>query len=300
MQNNFHSGFVAILGRPNVGKSTFLNRVVGQKIAIMSDKAQTTRNKIQGIYTEDDAQIVFIDTPGIHKPHSRLGDFMVESALSTLNEVDAVLFMVNATQKRGRGDDFIIERLKNVKKPIYLVINKIDQIHPDKLLQIMDDYRNTLDYAEVFPISALEGNNCPELIESLVNTLPEGPQYYPADQITDHPERFIAGELIREKVLELTREEVPHSVAVAVDRIHREDAEKVLVQATIVVERNSQKGIIIGKGGKMLKQIGVKARKDIELMLGDKVYLELWVKVQPNWKDRQVDLQALGYKQDDY
>ena len=300
MQNNFHSGFVAILGRPNVGKSTFLNRVVGQKIAIMSDKAQTTRNKIQGIYTEDDAQIVFIDTPGIHKPHSRLGDFMVESALSTLNEVDAVLFMVNATQKRGRGDDFIIERLKNVKKPIYLVINKIDQIHPDKLLQIMDDYRNTLDYAEVFPISALEGNNCPELIESLVNTLPEGPQYYPADQITDHPERFIAGELIREKVLELTREEVPHSVAVVVDRIHREDAEKVLVQATIVVERNSQKGIIIGKGGKMLKQIGVKARKDIELMLGDKVYLELWVKVHPNWKDRQVDLQALGYKQDDY
>ncbi|PAY26160.1 GTPase Era [Ligilactobacillus salivarius] len=300
MQNNFHSGFVAILGRPNVGKSTFLNRVVGQKIAIMSDKAQTTRNKIQGIYTEDDAQIVFIDTPGIHKPHSRLGDFMVESALSTLNEVDAALFMVNATQKRGRGDDFIIERLKNVKKPIYLVINKIDQIHPDKLLQIMDDYRNTLDYAEVFPISALEGNNCPELIESLVNTLPEGPQYYPADQITDHPERFIAGELIREKVLELTREEVPHSVAVVVDRIHREDDEKVLVQATIVVERNSQKGIIIGKGGKMLKQIGVKARKDIELMLGDKVYLELWVKVQPNWKDRQVDLQALGYKQDDY
>ena len=300
MQNNFHSGFVAILGRPNVGKSTFLNRVVGQKIAIMSDKAQTTRNKIQGIYTEDDAQIVFIDTPGIHKPHSRLGDFMVESALSTLNEVDAVLFMVNATQKRGRGDDFIIERLKNVKKPIYLVINKIDQIHPDKLLQIMDDYRNTLDYAEVFPISALEENNCPELIESLVNTLPEGPQYYPADQITDHPERFIAGELIREKVLELTREEVPHSVAVVVDRIHREDDEKVLVQATIVVERNSQKGIIIGKGGKMLKQIGVKARKDIELMLGDKVYLELWVKVQPNWKDRQVDLQALGYKQDDY
>lgn len=300
MQNNFHSGFVAILGRPNVGKSTFLNRVVGQKIAIMSDKAQTTRNKIQGIYTEDNAQIVFIDTPGIHKPHSRLGDFMVESALSTLNEVDAVLFMVNATQKRGRGDDFIIERLKNVKKPIYLVINKIDQIHPDKLLQIMDDYRNTLDYAEVFPISALEGNNCPELIESLVNTLPEGPQYYPADQITDHPERFIAGELIREKVLELMREEVPHSVAVVVDRIHREDDEKVLVQATIVVERNSQKGIIIGKGGKMLKQIGVKARKDIELMLGDKVYLELWVKVQPNWKDRQVDLQALGYKQDDY
>lgn len=300
MTDIFHSGFVAILGRPNVGKSTFLNQVIGQKIAIMSDKAQTTRNKIQGIYTDDQAQIVFIDTPGIHKPHSRLGDFMVESALSTLNEVDAILFMVNATQKRGRGDDFIIERLKNVKKPIYLVINKIDQIHPDKLLEIMDDYRQTLDYAEVFPISALQGNNCPELVASLIETLPVGPQFYPADMVTDHPERFIAGELIREKVLELTREEVPHSVAVVVDRISRSDEEKVQVQATIIVERNSQKGIIIGKGGKMLKNIGVKARKDIELMLGDKVYLELWVKVMPNWKDRQIDLRSLGYKQDDY
>lgn len=300
MTDTFHSGFVAILGRPNVGKSTFLNQVIGQKIAIMSDKAQTTRNKIQGIYTDDQAQIVFIDTPGIHKPHSRLGDFMVESALSTLNEVDAILFMVNATQKRGRGDDFIIERLKNVKKPIYLVINKIDQIHPDKLLEIMDDYRQTLDYAEVFPISALQGNNCPELVASLIETLPVGPQFYPADMVTDHPERFIAGELIREKVLELTREEVPHSVAVVVDRISRSDEEKVKVQATIIVERNSQKGIIIGKGGKMLKNIGVKARKDIELMLGDKVYLELWVKVMPNWKDRQIDLRSLGYKQDDY
>ncbi|ASR40650.1 GTPase Era [Ligilactobacillus agilis] len=300
MTDTFHSGFVAILGRPNVGKSTFLNQVIGQKIAIMSDKAQTTRNKIQGIYTDDQAQIVFIDTPGIHKPHSRLGDFMVESALSTLNEVDAILFMVNATQKRGRGDDFIIERLKNVKKPIYLVINKIDQIHPDKLLEIMDDYRQTLDYAEVFPISALQGNNCPELVASLIETLPVGPQFYPADMVTDHPERFIAGELIREKVLELTREEVPHSVAVVVDRISRSDEEKVQVQATIIVERNSQKGIIIGKGGKMLKNIGVKARKDIELMLGDKVYLELWVKVMPNWKDRQIDLRSLGYKQDDY
>ena len=300
MTDTFHSGFVAILGRPNVGKSTFLNQVIGQKIAIMSDKAQTTRNKIQGIYTDDQAQIVFIDTPGIHKPHSRLGDFMVESALSTLNEVDAILFMVNATQKRGRGDDFIIERLKNVKKPIYLVINKIDQIHPDKLLEIMDDYRQTLDYAEVFPISALQGNNCPELVASLIEALPVGPQFYPADMVTDHPERFIAGELIREKVLELTREEVPHSVAVVVDRISRSDEEKVQVQATIIVERNSQKGIIIGKGGKMLKNIGIKARKDIELMLGDKVYLELWVKVMPNWKDRQIDLRSLGYKQDDY
>lgn len=300
MEKKFHSGFVAIVGRPNVGKSTFLNNVVGQKIAIMSDKAQTTRNKIQGVYTTDDAQIVFIDTPGIHKPHSRLGDFMVKSALSTLNEVDAVLFMVNAEQKRGRGDDFIIERLKNVKKPIYLVINKIDKIHPDHLLEVMDDYRDTLDYKDVFPISALNGNNCAELVEDLTKDLPEGPQYYPEDQVTDHPERFIVSELIREKVLQLTREEVPHSVAVVVDRIKREDDEKVLIQATIVVERSSQKGIIIGKGGKMLKEIGTRARKEIEFMLGDKVFLELWVKVQPNWKDRQVDLKAFGYREDDY
>ena len=300
MNNKFHSGFIAILGRPNVGKSTFLNRIIGQKIAIMSDKAQTTRNKIQGIYTTDDAQIVFIDTPGIHKPQSRLGDFMVESALSTLNEVDAVIFMVNAEQKRGRGDDFIIERLKNVKKPIYLAINKIDRIHPDHLLEVMDDYRGALDFKDVFPISALQGNNCQVFIDTLIEDLPEGPQYYPTDQVTDHPERFIAGELIREKVLELTREEVPHSVAVVVDRIKRRDEEKILIQATIIVERASQKGIIIGKGGKMLKTIGVKARKDIELMMGDKVYLELWVKVMPNWKDRQIDLRSLGYKQDDY
>lgn len=300
MSNEFRSGFVAILGRPNVGKSTFLNKVIGQKIAIMSDKAQTTRNKIQGIYTTKDAQIVFIDTPGIHKPQSRLGDFMVESALSTLNEVDAILFMVNATQKRGRGDDFIIERLKNVNKPIYLVINKIDQVHPNDLLPLVDDYKDTLDYKEIYPIAALQGNNVDELVANLIKDLPQGPQFYPEDQITDHPERFIAGELIREKVLQLTREEVPHSVAVVVERIYREDEQKVHVQATIIVERKSQKGIIIGKGGQMLRKIGTLARKDIEKMLGDKIYLELWVKVQPKWKDKKADLQAFGYRQDDY
>lgn len=300
MTNTFHSGFVAIIGRPNVGKSTFLNHVIGQKIAIMSDKPQTTRNKIQGIYTTDDSQIIFIDTPGIHKPQSKLGDFMVDSALSTLNEVDAVLFMVNATQKRGRGDDFIIKRLQNVKKPVYLVINKIDQIHSNDILPIVDDYRKTLDFQEVYPISALKGNNVFELVDDLVNDLPEGPQFYPEDEITDHPERFIISELVREKVNQLTREEIPHSVAVVTERVKREDEEKVQVSASIIVERNSQKGIIIGKGGKMLKRIGTLARKDIETLLGDKVYLELWVKVQENWKDRKTDLQSLGYKQDDY
>ncbi|MBT1138139.1 GTPase Era [Lactiplantibacillus argentoratensis] len=299
-QQAFHSGFVAIIGRPNVGKSTLLNRVVGQKVAIMSDKAQTTRNRIQGIYTTADTQMVFIDTPGIHKPHSRLGDFMVKSALSTLGEVDAVLFMINADERRGAGDNFIIDRLKTVKQPIYLVINKIDQVHPDHLLEIMDQYKDALPWKEVYPISALEGNNVDELLTTLKSQLPEGPQYYPSDQITDHPERFIISELIREKVLELTRQEVPHSTAVVIDSIKRQDEEKIHVQATIIIERSSQKGIIIGKGGRMLKKIGSLARRDIEHLLGDKVYLELWVKVQENWKDRQDLLASYGYRQDDY
>ncbi|WP_281164998.1 GTPase Era [Liquorilactobacillus sicerae] len=294
-----HSGFVAIIGRPNVGKSTFLNRIIGQKIAIMSDKAQTTRNKIQGIYTTTDSQVVFIDTPGIHKPQSQLGDYMVQAALSTLNDVDAVLFMVNATQRRGRGDDFIIERLKKVNQPIFLVINKIDQVQPDDLLPFVEDFRQTLDFQEIYPISALEGINCEELLSAVTNMLPAGPQYYPADQITDHPERFIVAELVREQVLKLTRQEVPHSVAVVTEKIQRQDQQKVLVQATIVVERSSQKGILIGRGGKMLKQIGTQARKQIELLLGDKVFLELWVKVQKDWRDRKVDLQSLGYQPDE-
>ncbi|VDG20531.1 GTPase Era [Lactiplantibacillus mudanjiangensis] len=301
MENTaFHSGFVAIIGRPNVGKSTLLNRIVGQKVAIMSDKAQTTRNRIQGIYTTKDTQMVFIDTPGIHKPHSRLGDFMVKSALSTLGEVDAVLFMINADERRGAGDNFIIDRLKSVKKPIYLVINKIDQVHPDHLLEIMDQYKDALPWTEVYPISALEGNNVDELLATLKGKLPEGPQYYPSDQITDHPERFVISELIREKVLELTRQEVPHSTAVVIDSIKRQDEEKVHIQATIIIERSSQKGIIIGKGGSMLKKIGSLARRDIERLLGDKVYLELWVKVQENWKDRENLLASYGYRQDDY
>lgn len=196
---NYHSGFVAIVGRPNVGKSTFLNRVIGQKIAIMSDKAQTTRNKIQGVYTTKEAQIVFIDTPGIHKPKDKLGDFMMESALSALKEVDAVLFMVNATERRGAGDNYIIDQLKKTDQPVYLLINKIDQISPDDIMAIIGEYQNALKFKDVFPISALQGNNVPELIDALVKELPEGPQYYPEDQVTDHPERFVISELIREK-----------------------------------------------------------------------------------------------------
>lgn len=294
------SGFVAIVGRPNVGKSTLLNRVVGQKIAIMSDKAQTTRNKIQGVYTTDDAQLIFIDTPGIHKPKHRLGDFMVETAYSALREVDVTLFMISADQKRGKGDDFIIERLRQSQTPVFLVINKIDKVHPDALLAIIEDYSSQMDFAEIVPISATEGNNFETLMKLLIDEMPEGPQYFPEDQITDHPEYFIVSELVREKVLLLTRDEVPHSVAVVVDSMKRDHNDKVHIQATIIVERDSQKVIIIGKGGKMLKQIGTKARLDIEHLLDDKVFLELWVKVQKDWRDKQTFLTDYGYRKDEY
>lgn len=300
MTKSFKSGFVAIVGRPNVGKSTFMNYVLGQKIAIMSDKAQTTRNKIQGVYTKEDAQIVFLDTPGIHKPKHELGEFMVKSAYSALKEVDAVLFMVNVSEKRGPGDDFIIEKLKGIKTPIFLVLNKIDLVTPEVLLERVESYKDALDFAGVFPISVLQGNNVNELMEGLINALPEGPQYYPADQITDHPEYFVVSELIREKILQLTQEEIPHSVAVTVDKMQKDEFDKVHVYANIIVERKSQKGIIIGKGGRLLKEIGTRARHDIQQLLGNKVYLELWVKVEKDWRKRKSNLQEYGYRDTDY
>ena len=300
MTKSFKSGFVAIVGRPNVGKSTFMNYVLGQKIAIMSDKAQTTRNKIQGVYTKDNAQIVFLDTPGIHKPKHELGEFMVKSAYSALKEVDAVLFMVNVSEKRGPGDNFIIEKLKGIKTPIFLVLNKIDLVTPEVLLERVESYKDALDFAGVFPISVLQGNNVNELMEALIEALPEGPQYYPADQITDHPEYFVVSELIREKILQLTQEEIPHSVAVTVDKMQKDEFDKVHVYANIIVERKSQKGIIIGKGGRLLKEIGTRARRDIQQLLGNKVYLELWVKVEKDWRKRKSNLQEYGYKETDY
>ncbi|WP_027963465.1 GTPase Era [Halalkalibacillus halophilus] len=301
MNEDFHSGFIAIVGRPNVGKSTFMNRVIGQKIAIMSDKPQTTRNKIQGVLTTEEAQYIFIDTPGIHKPKHRLGDFMVKSSIDTLNEVDIVLFMVNADEGFGRGDAFIIEKLQQISKPVLLVLNKIDQVHPDQLLPLIDTYREKHDFTEVIPISALEGNNVDQLMNVMKDLLPEGPQYYPEDQVTDHPERFIISELIREKVLHHTREEIPHSIAVVIDSIKaRENKDMIDIQATVIVERKSQKGIIIGKQGSMLKQIGSEARKDIELLLGSGVFLELWVKVQKDWRNRSHYLKDYGYREDDY
>ncbi|WP_345239736.1 GTPase Era [Pontibacillus salipaludis] len=300
MESEFKSGFISIIGRPNVGKSTFMNRVIGEKIAIMSDKAQTTRNKIQGVYTQDDAQLVFIDTPGIHKPKHKLGNFMVNVAEQSLNEVDLVLFMVNAKEGFGRGDEFIINMLQKVKQPVFLIVNKLDQVHPDELIKIIDEYRTKYDFAEIVPISALEGNNVDNLLKLMVEQMPEGPQFYPEDMITDHPERFVISELIREKALHLTREEVPHSIAVVIEGIEERENEKVNVQASIIVERSSQKGIIIGKQGSMLKEIGQRARKDIESLLGTKIYLELFVKVQKDWRNRSNHLQEYGYRQDEY
>ncbi|CAM3948396.1 GTPase Era [Lederbergia lenta] len=297
----FKSGFISIIGRPNVGKSTFLNRVIGQKIAIMSDKPQTTRNKVQGVLTTNEAQMIFIDTPGIHKPKHKLGDFMMKIAINTLKEVDLVLFMINATEGFGRGDEFIIEKMQGLSTPVYLVINKIDQIQPDELFPLIEQYKEKYNFTEVIPISALEGNNVDRLLEQILVQLPKGPQYYPADQITDHPERFIVSELIREKALHLTREEIPHSIAVLIDKMEQKtDKDMVHVMATIIVERNSQKGIVIGKQGKMLKEIGQRARLDIENLLGTKVYLELWVKVQKDWRNKASHIRDFGFKEDEY
>jgi GTPase len=300
-KEGYKSGFVTIIGRPNVGKSTLLNQVIGQKIAIMSDKPQTTRNKIQAVYTTEEAQVIFIDTPGIHKPKHKLGDFMTRTAQQTLNEVDLILFVINAEEGYGRGDQFIIDRLQNVNNPVFLVVNKIDTVHPDELLPLIDMYRNKIDVAEVIPISALKGNNVNTLLEQIISYMEEGPQFYPEDQVTDHPERFITAELIREKVLHLTREEIPHSVAVVIEEMKvREEKNVVFVNATIIVERSSQKGIIIGKQGKMLKEIGKRARMDIETLLGSKVFLELYVKVQNDWRNRQKHLAEFGFNEDDY
>lgn len=292
------SGFVSIIGRPNVGKSTFVNRVIGYKIAIMSDKAQTTRNKIQGVMTRDDAQIIFIDTPGIHKPKHKLGDYMMRVAKNTLSEIDAIMFMVNVNEDIGRGDEYIMEMLKNVKTPIFLVLNKIDLVHPDTMMPKIEQYQSYMDFTDIIPISALEGLNVDHFIDVLKSFLPEGPKYYPDNQISDHPEQFVVSEIIREKILHLTSEEIPHAIGVNVDRMIKEDEDRVRIEATIYVERDSQKGIVIGKGGKKLKEVGKRARRDIEMLLGSKVYLELWVKVQRDWRNKVNFIRQIGYVED--
>lgn len=295
----YKSGFVTIIGRPNVGKSTFVNRVIGHKIAIMSDKAQTTRNKIQGVMTTNDAQIIFLDTPGIHKPKHKLGDYMMKVAKNTLSEIDAVMFMVNVNEDIGRGDEYIMEMLKNVKTPVFLVLNKIDLVHPDALMPKIEAYQKYMEFTEIIPISALEGLNIDHFIQVLKSYLPEGPQYYPDGQISDHPEQFVVSELIREKILETTTEEIPHSIGVNIERMVQEAEDRVHIEATIYVERDSQKGIVIGKGGKKLKVIGQRARKDIEHLLGSKVYLDLWVKVQKDWRNKSNFIKQMGYVEDE-
>ncbi|MCD1261567.1 GTPase Era [Paenibacillus athensensis] len=295
-KSGFKSGFVAIIGRPNVGKSTLMNQIIGQKIAIMSDKPQTTRNKIHGVYTSEEGQIVFLDTPGIHKPNSKLGDYMMKTAHSTLGEVDAVLFLVDVVDGIGGGDRYIIEQLKAVDTPVILVLNKIDQVHPEALLPIIVAYKDLYPFAEIVPISALKGNNVTTLLEQIVRYLPEGPQYYPADQVTDHPEQFVCAELIREKILHLTREEIPHSIAVQIEDMRVEENGLVRISAVIFVERDSQKGIIIGKQGSLLKEVGKQARKDIEALLGSKTFLELWVKVKKDWRNQDRVLRDLGFR----
>ncbi|MCT6809834.1 MAG: GTPase Era, partial [Staphylococcus epidermidis] len=274
------------------------NRVIGHKIAIMSDKAQTTRNKIQGVMTRDDAQIIFIDTPGIHKPKHKLGDYMMRVAKNTLSEIDAIMFMVNVNEDIGRGDEYIMEMLKNVKTPIFLVLNKIDLVHPDTLMPKIEQYQSYMDFTDIIPISALEGLNVDHFIDVLKSFLPEGPKYYPDNQISDHPEQFVVSEIIREKILHLTSEEIPHAIGVNVDRMIKEDEDRVRIEATIYVERDSQKGIVIGKGGKKLKEVGKRARRDIEMLLGSKVYLELWVKVQRDWRNKVNFIRQIGYVED--
>ncbi|MDF2535710.1 MAG: GTPase Era, partial [Bacillales bacterium] len=300
VNTTFKSGFVSIIGRPNVGKSTFLNKVIGQKIAIMSDKPQTTRNKVQGVLTTNDAQVIFIDTPGIHTPNSKLGDFMMKVAMNSLSEVDAVMFMVNAQEGFGKDEKLIVEKLSKLGTPVFLIINKIDLVHPNDLFTIIESYKEKMEFAEIIPISALQGNNIDRLLEVLKKYLPVGPQYYPADQVTDHPERFIICELIREKALHLTREEIPHSTAVIMEKLEKRENDTIHIMATIVVERDSQKGIIIGKRGAMLKEIGQRARVDIENLLGNKVYLELWAKVQKDWRNKASHLREIGFIDDDY
>lgn len=295
----YRSGFVALVGRPNVGKSTLLNKMVGQKVAIMSDKPQTTQHKIHSVLSRNDAQIVFLDTPGIHKPKHKLGEYMVDVALGALKEVDAVLFLVEANHKPGPGDLYIAEQLKSIKTPIFLMLNKIDLIPKEEILEKILAYKDLLPFAEVIPVSALAGENVTRLIDTIVKYLPEGPQYYPADMITDRPERFIMAEIIREKVLHLTSEEIPHSVAVVVEQIQERNNGTVALSAIIYTERDSQKAILIGKGGNMLKEVGRRARIEIENLLGSKVFLELWVKVKKDWRNKMSDLRNFGFNQED-
>lgn len=294
------SGFVTLIGRPNVGKSTLMNHLIGQKIAITSDKPQTTRNRIQTVYTDDRGQIVFLDTPGIHKAKNKLGDYMVNVAQHTLSEVDVILWLVEPSTFIGAGERHIIEQLKKTKTPVILVINKTDTVKREEILTFIDAYRKELDFAEIVPVSALKGDNTQDLIDSIFKYLPYGPMFYDEDTVTDQPQRQIVSELIREQALRCLDEEIPHGIAVSIDQMKwRADDSIVDIDATIVCERDSHKGIIIGKGGSMLKKIGSRARKEIEDLLETQVNLKLWVKVKKDWRDSDFLLKNFGYNAKD-
>lgn len=289
------SGFVSIVGRPNVGKSTLLNTLIGEKVAIVSDKPQTTRTRIQGIYTVDEGQIIFVDTPGIHKPRHLLGEYMVDISTRSLAEVDLIYYITDVTKPFGSGEQYIINQLKDVRVPVFLLVNKIDLVDKDEIQRFIRPFISQMQFLEHIPISAAAGTNLAILMNKTFTQLPEGPLYYPVDHFTDQPISFIVAELIREKVLLLTRDEVPHSIAVEVEEFKEQSKGKIYIRATINTERDSQKGIIIGRNGQMLKQIGEKSRNDIEKMLDASVYLDLWVKVRKNWRDNEKKLNQLGY-----
>ena len=299
MENNYKSGFAALIGRPNVGKSTLMNRLIGQKIAITSNKPQTTRNRIQTVYTDEEGQIIFLDTPGIHKAKNKLGEYMVSVAESTLRDVDVILWIVEASDYIGAGEQHIAECLRKVDTPVILVINKIDKVKKEEILGFIDAYKDICDFAEIIPLSALKGENTENLIPLIFKYMEDGPQYYDEDTVTDQPERQIAAELIREKALRKLDDEIPHGIAVAIDIMKERPRGNIMdIDATIICERDSHKGIIIGKGS-MLKAIGTDARKDIEAMLGMKVNLKLWVKVKKNWRDSDFLIKNFGYREDE-
>lgn len=297
MKNHYRSGFVSIIGRPNVGKSTLLNQIMGEKLVIISNKPQTTRNTIRLIYTQSDFQMVFIDTPGIHKPKNKLGEYMVESAKQTLNEVDVILFLVDESMYIGPGDQYILDALKDIKTPVILVINKMDLLTKEVLLEKIALYQNIKVVEDIVPISAKNSDNIQELLKTITRKLPEGPQYFPDDMVIDQPERMIVAELVREKALELLNQEVPHGIATEVISMKERKKQNLIdIDVNIYCEKNSHKGIIIGKQGKMLKEIGKRARRDIEKLLAAKVNLQLWVKVRSDWRDKSRELKDLGYR----
>ena len=299
MNDQYKSGFVTLIGRPNVGKSTLMNSLIGQKIAITSNKPQTTRNRIQTVYTSEEGQIVFVDTPGIHKAKNKLGDYMVNVAERTLKEVDVVLWLVEPSNFIGAGEQHIIEQLSKVSTPVILVINKIDTVKKEELLGFIDTYRKEMDFDEIVPVSALKKENTDELIKCIMKYLPYEPAFYDEDTVTDQPQRQIVAEMIREKALRCLDEEIPHGIAVTIEKM-KWRGNIVDIEATIICERESHKGIIIGKQGSMLKKIGMNARKDIENMLESKVNLQLWVKVKKDWRDSEFLLKNFGYNQKEY